>query len=216
PARASDAFSFSGYLKYLYSYGRSTINQQPFWADITRARLTGESRLALPAQTSWVTHVDYDQELRVGSFLRSLDYQTLGLGEPPSYFKMDQVLGHGGSYFYRHRLYRAWTGVDSENWTARFGRQRIAWGTGKFWNPTDVLNPFEPTSIEREERRGVDSDYARRGISVLGQGEAAWALGRDWPSTDLLARAHGHAGPSDWSVMGGKISQSTGSWMAGG
>ena len=216
PAAASDNLSFSGYLKTLYSYSRSPLNQAPYWADLTRARLGLEAALPLTEGMRWTTHVDYDQELRAGTYLQSLDYRMFGLAEPPSYFKMDQVLGHGGSYFWRHRFYRAWTGIDSDNGTARFGRQRIAWGTGKFWNPTDVLNPFDPTTLERDERRGVDSVYVRRAVSVLGQGEAAWALGRDWPSTDLLGRAHGHAGPSDWSVMGGKISQSTGSWMAGG
>jgi hypothetical protein len=37
------------------------------------------------------------------------------------------------------------------------GRQVLAWGTGRFWNPTDVLSPFPPTAVDREVRRGFDA-----------------------------------------------------------
>jgi hypothetical protein len=37
------------------------------------------------------------------------------------------------------------------------GRQVLSWGTGRFWNPTDLLSPFSPTEIDREVRRGIDA-----------------------------------------------------------
>ncbi|HYV50004.1 MAG TPA: hypothetical protein VFA20_34350 [Myxococcaceae bacterium] len=37
------------------------------------------------------------------------------------------------------------------------GRQVLSWGTGRFWNPTDLLSPFAPTEIDREVRRGIDA-----------------------------------------------------------
>ncbi len=37
------------------------------------------------------------------------------------------------------------------------GRQVLSWGTGRFFNPTDVLSPFPPTAIDREVRRGFDA-----------------------------------------------------------
>jgi hypothetical protein len=37
------------------------------------------------------------------------------------------------------------------------GRQVLSWGTGRFWNPTDLLSPFAPTDIDREVRHGVDA-----------------------------------------------------------
>ncbi|MHB8876523.1 MAG: hypothetical protein ACYC8T_22740, partial [Myxococcaceae bacterium] len=36
------------------------------------------------------------------------------------------------------------------------GRQVLSWGTGRLWNPTDVLSPFPPTAVDREVRRGFD------------------------------------------------------------
>lgn len=37
------------------------------------------------------------------------------------------------------------------------GRQVLSWGTGRFFNPTDVLSPFPPTAIDKEVRRGFDA-----------------------------------------------------------
>jgi opacity protein-like surface antigen len=37
------------------------------------------------------------------------------------------------------------------------GRQVLSWGSGRFWNPTDLLSPFAPTDIDREVRHGVDA-----------------------------------------------------------
>ncbi len=37
------------------------------------------------------------------------------------------------------------------------GRQVLSWGSGRLWNPTDLLSPFAPTDLDREVRRGVDA-----------------------------------------------------------
>lgn len=215
PRSALAKASTSGYLKTLYHYTRSPVARRPYWLDLNRARLGLElSRRVGEADAA--VHADYDHELRAGSWFRTPEYRAAGLREPDSYLDMDQTISTGGSYQYRHRLYRAWAAVEGEQWSARFGRQRVAWGSGKIWNPTDVLNPFEPTSIERDERRGVDSLYLRRGLGALGQAEAAWALGDRWASTDLLGRLRGNAGGTDVAFMGGKVAGSSGSWITGG
>ena len=37
------------------------------------------------------------------------------------------------------------------------GRQRISWGTGRAWNPTDLFNPINPASFAKIEKDGVDA-----------------------------------------------------------
>jgi hypothetical protein len=37
------------------------------------------------------------------------------------------------------------------------GRQRIAWGTGRVWNPTDLFNPINPATFAKIEKDGVDA-----------------------------------------------------------
>ncbi len=37
------------------------------------------------------------------------------------------------------------------------GRQRIAWGSGRVWNPTDLFNPINPALFGKIEKEGVDA-----------------------------------------------------------
>ncbi len=37
------------------------------------------------------------------------------------------------------------------------GRQRIAWGTGRIWNPTDLFNPINPANFSKVEKDGADA-----------------------------------------------------------
>ncbi len=37
------------------------------------------------------------------------------------------------------------------------GRQRISWGTGRIWNPTDLFNPISPTAFYKKEKEGADA-----------------------------------------------------------
>ena len=54
------------------------------------------------------------------------------------------------------------------------GRQVLSWGTGRFWNPTDLLSPFSPTEIDREVRRGIDAVRVTAPLSTTSQLEVLW------------------------------------------
>lgn len=41
------------------------------------------------------------------------------------------------------------------------GRQRISWGTGRVWNPTDLFNPISPTTFYKMEKDGADAVSAK-------------------------------------------------------
>lgn len=50
------------------------------------------------------------------------------------------------------------------------GKQRIPFGVGRVWNPTDIFNPIDATAIESNERVGVESiryEYALSETSNL-------------------------------------------------
>lgn len=68
-----------------------------------------------------------------------------------------------------------WTLIDEENFTVNHfidrlsfrqefnfgnievGRQRISWGTGRIWNPTDLFNPINPANFAKIEKDGADA-----------------------------------------------------------
>jgi len=214
PAAADDApkpVVASGYLKELWEYSHSAFNDQPYFLNIDRARLSLDVN-----ESIFKAHIDYDQEVAAGSYFNTAEYQNFGLGTPPTWLTMQQTISTGTTNSWFHRLYRGWVGVADDQGTLRFGRQRIAWGTGKLWNPTDVLNPYQPTVVEPDERTGVDAAYGRYALGDLSSAELAWAPQVAWVNHSLLGRLKTNVKGYDVSAMGGKVADSTSSWMVGG
>ncbi|HBL17604.1 MAG: hypothetical protein A2X36_08620 [Elusimicrobia bacterium GWA2_69_24] len=224
PAPSGAGVTASGQVKNLYHTSRSSLDGAYYWNDLSRARvelgavapLTRERDAEGLATASVEARAEYDHEFRAGTFLRTRDYRLYGFGEPDDFLTMDQVISTGPYVHYRHRLYRGWVQVQAGDLKVRFGRQRVAWGTGKLWNPTDFLNPFTPYAVEREERRGVDALTVQKGLGALGGAEAAYVPAGRWTETDLLGRVRGNAAGTDLSLLGGKVASSTASWVLGG
>jgi len=60
-----------------------------------------------------------------------------------------------------------------------FGRQAITWGTGRFWQPTDLFSPFGPLQVDREFKAGNDAARLILALGDFTQAEFVWAFGRD-------------------------------------
>lgn len=209
PARAQ--VEFSGYLKDFWQYSHDTFDERPYYLNTARLRLSVDAN-----ESIFQGHVDLDNQLASGTFFYTDDYKVYGYNPPSPWLPMQHTVSTGTTNGYGIGAYRAWVGLKGDDSIARFGRQRIAWGTGKIWNPTDVLNPYQPTSVEPDERRGVDAFYARAGVGTLGQVEYVWAPNNTWAQHAMLARVHGNEAGWDWSLLGGKTAVSTASFMAGG
>ena len=210
PFRASASVKAGGYLKNFWQYSHSAFDGRDYNLDTFRARLSLEGdRGPLKA------HLDFDQQVAAGSFFRTTEFRAFGYAPPKPWLDMERTISTGTTNGYGVGAYRAWIGVEDEDRVLRAGRQRIAWGTGKLWNPTDVLNPYDPTTVERDERRGVDALYARVGVGELGQAELAWAPNDTWIDHALLARVRGNWSGFDASLLAGKVQGSTASVMAG-
>lgn len=205
------SWDFSGYAKNLYQNSRSVTDDRPYWQDLTRLRLSGDA-----SHSILQAHLDYDHEFSYGTFFRTADYALLQSLPETDFLDMEKKLDGGERWEWRHKVYRGWVGAEKEGRLLRIGRQRIAWGAGKIWNPTDVLNPYQPLSLEREERRGVDSLYLRRGWRELGQLELVYAAQDRWRDAHLLGRAKNHFKTMDYSFMGGHAAGEKDGWMAGG
>jgi hypothetical protein len=89
------------------------------------------------------------------------------------------------------------------------GRQRIAWGSGKVWNPSDRFQPISALSLEPQEKLGTDAAYAR--IQLASQGELQLVF---TPSSHSRGHAQKQAvrwrdtiHETDYSFLVGKIGQ---------
>ncbi|MEK7234662.1 MAG: hypothetical protein AAB268_12665 [Elusimicrobiota bacterium] len=210
-APATAGIKAGGYVKDFWQYSHSAFDARAYNLNIARARLTLDAeKYVLRA------HVDFDQQVAAGSFFRTMEFRQFGYSPPKPWLDMEHTVSTGTTNGYGVGAYRAWVGVEGERGVLRAGRQRIAWGSGKLWNPTDVLNPYDPTSVERDERHGVDALYARVGVGSLAQAELAWAPGGVWAQHALLARGRANWEGWDASLLGGKIPGSTASFVLGG
>ena len=50
----------------------------------------------------------------------------------------------------------------------------LSWGTGRLWNPTDLLSPFAPTVVDKEVRRGIDAVRVSVPLGETTQLDALW------------------------------------------
>jgi hypothetical protein len=60
-----------------------------------------------------------------------------------------------------------------------FGRQAITWGTGRFWQPTDLFSPFGALQVDREFKAGNDAARLLLALGDFTQAEFVWAFGED-------------------------------------
>lgn len=105
----------------------------------------------------------------------------------------------------QHRVHRAHLTWSSGAIDLRVGRQRIAWGTGRFWSPLDLLNPLSPASLEPGERQGVDAALLEYRSSALAALSLVHATVRGHGRNNTLVRWRANAGGLDYAVTGGQV-----------
>jgi len=209
PSFAQVETSFNGYAKNLGIRSNSFLTSDPYYLNISRGRVIG--RMGVNS----VVHAELwlDTELVTGSFLTSADFQLGNALERATLLDLDWMISSSDQHQLRQSLFRAHVSLYLDTFQLTAGRQRIAWGTGFVWNPTDILNPVNPTNIERDEKIGVDALYAVLPLGALSQIEAVWAVGRTPELSSYAARALFNVGDYDIAFTGGYFRES---WVIGG
>jgi hypothetical protein len=82
------------------------------------------------------------------------------------------------------------------------GRQRISWGTGRIWNPTDLFNPINPANFAKIEKDGADAVSAKVTLGTLSDLQLVWNPAEHAVS-NYGARLRANAGEYDFSLLGG-------------
>lgn len=174
--------------------------REGYTLDVNRLRLEWKGRV----NPALGLEVQYDNEVLLGDFLRTAQHR-LESGLPSrTYWDLEGTYAEGGAYVASHRLRRAVFTFTRGDTDLRLGRQRIAWGTGRFWSPLDVLNPASPTALEPEEREGVDALLLEQKRSAVSRWSFVYAPVQDRPS-HVLAQWHGNARQVDYSVVAGRF-----------
>ena len=103
------------------------------------------------------------------------------------------------------RMSFAWTGDKT---VLRFGRQALSWGNGLFYGPMDLVNPFDPATIDTEFKVGDDMLYGQYLKDNGNDLQAAWVVRRDPANGRITGGAathavkyHGLAGAAEYDVL---------------
>ena len=198
--QGDSSLKLTGYYKNLL-FSSETIfpRTEQFTLDLNRLRLELQGK----ARDRAVLDIQYDHEVFLGSFLKTEMFNIQINQEPDTYLDLENAYLDHSRFFARHRLYRGYLTFYLPYADLTIGRQRIAWGTTRFWNPTDSLNPFNPIQLEREERTGVDALLTDVSLGALSKLSLVYAPQDSREESSLAVRMRTNTSGFDLSAMGG-------------
>jgi hypothetical protein len=198
----SAALKFSGYAKTMLAGSTTVVGaEEHYTLDSTRLRL--ELKGTLTEQLN--LDLQYDNELLLGDYLGTAQFKAFKDQDPGTYWHAQSAYLDRADAYARHRLYRAALTASVADTDVHIGRQRIAWGTGRFWSPLDILNPLSATALEREERAGVDALLVEHKLDALSRAALVYAPQHDAQDHSLAAMWHGNRAGVDCSLVAGRF-----------
>lgn len=134
-------------------------------------------------------------------------------------FNLTDVIEDNGKKALLHRLDRLSFGYTSEKAVVRFGRQALSWGNGLFYAPMDLVNPFDPATVDTEYKTGDDMLYVQYLRDSGDDVQGSYVARRDILSGDVKAdestvaiKYHGFAGEAEYDLL---LAQSYGDVVVG-
>jgi len=115
------------------------------------------------------------------------------------------TLVSGARAAWRQRLNRGYVAWEGRHLEVVVGRQRVAWGVGRLWNPIDRFNTIPPLAFEGDETVGVDAALLRWNFGGFSFVEAVYAATDERVRDRYAVRAHAVTLDTDWSVFAGRF-----------
>lgn len=190
----------TGSLKSVFLRSRASTGED-YALSLNRLRVEAKGDLT----PGLALDLQYDNELLLGSYLDTVEFRAVKDRVTPQYWRADGNYVERGDVYGRHRLYRAAVTLTRGDVDLKVGRQRIAWGTGRFWSPLDILNPVSPLALEREERVGVDAALLEVKLGPLSRASLVYAPAPDRSSPSRAMQLHGNAAGVDASLVVGRL-----------
>jgi hypothetical protein len=196
------AWKLSGYYLNLYTMSSTLVGPEEHYAlDMNRVRL----RLEGAVVRSISLELQYDNEVILGNYLGTQQFALLKEQIPNTTLDLERTYADRRQLFAQHRMHRAMLSWSGREFDLTLGRQRIAWGTGMFWSPLDILNPLDPSRIERTERVGVDALLVGRKLGPLGKVNAVIAPRTEFAASAVAGYLHDNIRGTDFSLVAGNF-----------
>jgi hypothetical protein len=160
--KSTDIFTFKAHFKDLFTWQRTgtyskTLREKDLAANLARIRLSPE----LNFSDVFIVHIDYDNEIIHGNYLGTSEFDLFWRMPYDDYndlFDLSKDVRYNEDYFYRTKIHRAYAKLALGDFTLTAGRQQVRFGSGRLWNPLDIMNPISPMSLEGSaEQKGTDA-----------------------------------------------------------
>jgi hypothetical protein len=161
----------------------------------------------------WFTvHVEYDNLGHFGNWIDQPDFAVVRDRQGGDWLPLKHTVVDSPHAYWDTSIYRGWVAFHVATATLTLGRQRIAWGTARFWSPADTFNPISPLQVEVDEREGVDA--ARLEWTSPGQvrWDAVYAPQDGFQRSTTALRVGRTIRNTDVDVFGGRFQRD---WLAG-
>lgn len=134
----------------LAAYG---LDAAPFAQGTTSARLTGMARWrVLRVDAHWAFAA------RSAAAATGLGGVATGVGlDAPELLPLTWTPDTGEALTVTHRVDRLVVSAALPHVDLALGRQAVSFGSGRFFTPLDLVNPFHPATIDTEYKPGVDA-----------------------------------------------------------
>ena len=157
-----------------------------------------------------------NMKTRKGGWTFEANYQLAALSsemlqipnDDRRFFNLTSTIKETNTAAALHRLDRLSIGYTSEKTVLRFGRQALSWGNGLFYAPMDLVNPFDPSSVDTEYKAGDDMLYLQYLQDTGADLQGAYVIRRNVLSGDVESNAatsalkyHGFAGETEYDVL---------------
>jgi len=199
---------FGGYYKSLFSASHTIITQDSYGDWMNRLRLSYDGRYG-----EWFeAHVDYDNEAHFGNLIEHPEFALVRRRQDPAWLDLQHIVLDKTHAYWDTSIYRGYVRLRSGGTALTAGRQRIGWGTARFWSPADAFNPLNPLQIEPEERAGVDAGYFEWDLAGNLTWSTAYLPQNSWNGSTVATRISSNVAGSDVAAFVGRFEED---WMAG-
>jgi len=208
PASAQIEFQFNGYVATfpIYQQLNSTVGiflgvPEKQFLDISRFRL----RPSLTVGEDGFFMLEYEANAAYSS--APLLYSVLPQAIDKQVVDLSWNLVQSPRWTVTHFVDRLYYQHSTNIVDLTIGRQRISWGTGRVWNPTDLFNPINPTSFSKIEKDGVDAFLAKFVIGNFTDISLVFNAKREFRDNNFGFRFRSNLEGYDFSFMGGMFDE---------
>ena len=210
-------WTFGGHTKYQYIHTRipedsifQSINGDSLQDHNFEARLKVSVRRGNWDVSSHFQFITVHSDTLSG--YRDLPLQTFPaagvINDDRRWFNLTRELKNKGKNASLLRLDRLSVAYTGDKTVLRFGRQAISWGNGLLFTPMDILNPFDPTAVDKEYKSGDDILYGQYLLDNGNDIQAVAVVRRDPASGDveqnessMAIKYHGFWGSREFDLL---------------